>query len=721
MKNNNLDLPDLHETLAQFDELLVTDHKVSRRPHPMGDIYAACQRAARLLGLPGNPVRTNVGVDATVAETANALGMSARTVSLTGHWWKQDLGLILVKEISSDKYFLLRSSHKRVPMAYTGPGHWGKYYALSREFATGLENHAIVLSPLLPDAAIGFFNILSKVLKLYPFEVSFYIFITLLIALLSYAIPISSGMVIDYVMPYRNSKLLVAIVVVVVVCNLIMFSFRYTTELVAQRLEAAVGTHVQSGVINRLFRLPLSFFSLYNSSDIMRRFTSIESARRMSLRLIMTTSIDLITLLVGLVILTYYSPLGALAVATLSFISLLAAFLLGNYSFSAFIEGEAMTTNVVTIVYEMVSNMLPIRMFGAEKVVFSRWRDNFVEMRRRTVRSSRYANILSSFQQVMSIFTLAIVFFILSYLTKPNDNVSIGYYVAFLSSLTFISGSVTSLAISMNSVFRLIPMVMMANPILTAIPESEIGRKKLLNISAEFDLVALSFRYNRGVFWALSNVSFSIKAGEYVGITGTSGCGKSTLVKILLGLLPPTKGQIFLDKHELDTIDIENIRQQCGVILQDYRMFAGSILENIVAGRDFHVDRVLEVLDLIGIGDYVRGLPMGIHTAISDNSSTFSGGQVQLLALARALVGNPKLLILDEATSGLDNKSLHLVNNVLDKLNITRIVFTHRLSALKNCNKIIVMEKGSIVEQGTFNELAQKNGLFTELLNGTKE
>ncbi|MSP81056.1 MAG: ATP-binding cassette domain-containing protein [Rhodospirillales bacterium] len=721
MSDMTHDLPSLDETLGQFDQLLGTDTRVSGRPHPQGDVFAACQFAAKLLGLTGNPVRGGVGPDASISEAAIALGLCARPVMLNGPWWKHDHGVIIVREVASKKPFLMRSSPYQTPMVLTGPGRWGKYQPLTRDNAKDFETTGVVLYALLPDSPLSFSSILVKVLKLYPFEVAVYLALTVIIALLGYAVPVSSGMVIDYAIPHRNNILLLAVVALVIGCNLIMLILRYTAEIIVQRLEASVGTHLQAGGLERLFRLSLKFFAAHNSADIMRRFTSLENARRMSLRLIVTTGMDLATLVVGLCVLTSYFPLGALAVVLMAGLSLLLAYLLGKHSFAAYVEGEAMTTNVMTVVYELVNNMLPIKMFGAERRAFSRWRDNFVEMRRRTVRSARYANLYSSFQQSVSVLMLGLVFAIIAYWAKPDDGATVGYYVAFVGSLSLVTGSVASLASTIMSVFSLTPMVNMAGVILSAVPESVVGRKAVKEITGEVEFAEMSFRYADEAPWVLSNLSLVIKPGEYVGITGASGCGKSTLVKLLLGLLPPSKGQIYFDKNDLVAVDIEQVRQQCGVVLQDHRMFSGSILENITAGRDLQIERVMSVLDAVGMGVFVRALPMSIHTAISEGSATFSGGQLQLMALARALAGDPKLLIFDEATSALDNNSLKVVCEVIEKLTITRFVFTHRLGTLRACDKIIVLERGGIVQQGNFNALAQESGLFNDLLNGEKE
>jgi ABC-type bacteriocin/lantibiotic exporter with double-glycine peptidase domain len=234
----------------------------------------------------------------------------------------------------------------------------------------------------------------------------------------------------------------------------------------------------------------------------------------------------------------------------------------------------------------------------------------------------------------------------------------------------------------------------------------------------EIELQDVDFKYGDDQLPVFSNFSLQVKAGEYIGIVGPSGCGKSTLVRLLLGLQAPTGGKVFIDRNDLSNVNLDEVRRSFGVVMQDVRLFAGSILENISAGRDLEIEQVLKTLETIGIAQFVKSLPMGLHTMIGDNSSLFSGGQTQLLGLARALVGAPKLLIFDEATSALDNVSVQRVGEVLDALSITRIVFTHRLGTLKNCNRILVLDRGVIAQEGTYEELANKNGPFRAMMHG---
>jgi ABC-type bacteriocin/lantibiotic exporter with double-glycine peptidase domain len=718
MSDAQAGLPTVEETLRQFDVLLASDVRQTARKHPMGDVFAACQSAAKSMGLTGNPVRGAIRNAGAVLEVAYALGMNPREVVLSGRWWEQDHGLLIARQMDNGQPVLVRSCHGRTPMAYCAQGYTTGFEPLTREVAASLDTRAVALYSSLPDTPLSFGDILTKVLKPYRFEVAAYLAFTVVIALLTYAVPVASGMVVDHAVPHRNETLLAAVVAMVVASNLVMLALHYTSEMIVQRMEGAAGADLQAALLERLFRLPMRFFSVYNKADLMRRFTAVEGARRSSLRMLVRTSMDLVTFVIGLATLTFYYPLGALAVLGVCVVSLGLAWGLGRLSRQAYSEGEAMTANVMTIVYELIANMLPIRMFAAERRAFLRWRDNFVEMRRRQVRSTQFANTFSALQQSLGLLTLCAVFSIVAYSTVSAEPTSVGHYVAFVSSVSIVTGSAAGLAATVLAYFGLVVSVDMSKPVRTELPESDTGRRRPGESRGEIELQAVDFKYTDDSPLVLSNLSLHVKPGEYIGIVGPSGCGKSTLVRLFLGLLSPTNGKVFIDGNDLSNVQLDEVRRSFGVVLQDYRLFPGSILENITAGRDLEVDAVLQTLGTLGLASFVNGLPMGIHTMIGESSSLFSGGQAQLMAMARALVGNPRLLIFDEATSALDTLSVQKVGDVLESLPITRIVFTHRLGTLRNCDRIVVLDRGAIAQEGRYDQLLTTPGPFRTLLHG---
>jgi len=697
-------LPSVDDTLSQFDQLLATSIGDSERINALGPIFAICQRAAIIFGGNGTPL-AGYRMGGSVHDVAASLGLYARDISLTGDWWNYDLGMVLAFDTTDHQPILMQLNRKTRMMEYCYPNKLGRFYPISKEFAHHLDPLAFVLYPNLPNSGLSMELIIKRVLKIYPVEFAAFVFFTLIAAVLGYLSPVATGFVIDYAVPNRDLVLLSIIISVVAGSQLLILLLRYTAEIIAQRVEGGMGFHMQVGTLERLFRLPLSFFSAQSHVALMRRFVGLEIVRRAIVQLFIRSVMDVASIIIGICILTYYFPAGALVVLIFSIISLLFAYWLGHLSFSAYSEGESMSVNVLTVVYEMIANMLSIKVFGANRRIFLRWSNNYIEMRRRIVRSGQYSNIYGAFQQSMNLIALSAIYSLIVYWVSGTDLKSVGFYVAFVSSLTLVTTSIQSVAGTILSSFGIRSQLIRSMSLLTATPELSSGKKRLKVFLGNINLTNLSFRYSINGSYVINDFSLSINQGDYIGILGPSGCGKSTLVKLLLGIHKPTKGSISVDGSPLDELDLVNLRQSISVVMQDYRTFSGSIVENIIAGRFFDEAEVLEILDRVGLGVYIESLPMGIHTHLNEGAVSFSNGQMQLIALARALIGAPKLLILDEATSGLDSLSMQNIRKIVDDLQITRIVFTHRLQTLESCNKIYAIENGQLNFRGNFLDL----------------
>jgi ATP-binding cassette subfamily B protein len=244
------------------------------------------------------------------------------------------------------------------------------------------------------------------------------------------------------------------------------------------------------------------------------------------------------------------------------------------------------------------------------------------------------------------------------------------------------------------------------------------GKRVVESVVGDIEFRNLNFGYPDTEENAINGLSLSIKAGEYVAIAGPSGCGKSTLANLLIGFLRPTTGQVLIDGVDTKDLDYRSIRQFISVVPQESVMFEGSVKENICYG-DLTVtdEQLMQALNDSNSWEFVAQLPDGIETDIGPRGFTLSGGQKQRLAIARAILRNPKILVLDEATSSLDNESELLVQLALNKLmsGRTTFVIAHRLSTIKEADCIYVMEDGRIVEAGTHLELLQNEQLYARL------
>jgi ATP-binding cassette subfamily C protein len=313
---------------------------------------------------------------------------------------------------------------------------------------------------------------------------------------------------------------------------------------------------------------------------------------------------------------------------------------------------------------------------------------------------------------VETVFTIVFYFMMI----RKNIGLSIGSFTAFTAAFGAFSMAAFTLIQTSLQVNQIRMSYDNVKPILETLPENSDDLRMPGDLSGEMEISNVTFGYDDEQEPVINELSLHIAPGEYLGIVGPSGCGKTTLMKILLGFEKPQIGRIYYDNQDIDGIDKRELRKKLGVVLQGGGLIAGSIYENItITTPGVKMDRVEETVRAVGLEDDINNMPMGLHTVVSEEAETISGGQKQRILIARAMVGKPKILLLDEATSALDNTTQAQVVETLEGLDATKIVVAHRLSTVANCDRIIVLDKGRIKEEGTYKELMDKKGLFYEL------
>ena len=308
----------------------------------------------------------------------------------------------------------------------------------------------------------------------------------------------------------------------------------------------------------------------------------------------------------------------------------------------------------------------------------------------------------------------AIILFFIAIELEKKDSLSIFEFLAFNAAFVPFSMALFDLSNIILEMTPIVPLWNNAKVILEEPLEMTTKKKHPGRLKGEITVDHVHFEYTPNLP-VLKGVSIHIAPGEFVGIIGPSGCGKSTLLRLLLGFETPLSGEIAYDGHNLNDVNPLDIRKQMGVVLQESNLFSGSIFENIVCGGLFSKKDVERALQLSGFDQDLDSFPMGLHTIITSGGATISGGQRQRLLIARALIGHPKILFFDEATSALDNKTQDTVSRYIDELEVSRFVIAHRLSTLKNADRIYVIDKGIIVQHGTFQGLSTEQGLFKEM------
>jgi ABC-type bacteriocin/lantibiotic exporter with double-glycine peptidase domain len=291
-----------------------------------------------------------------------------------------------------------------------------------------------------------------------------------------------------------------------------------------------------------------------------------------------------------------------------------------------------------------------------------------------------------------------------------------GTFIAFNSAFgTFISG-VTDLSNTLTDILGFVPLWERAKPIVQGTIESDPTKADPGRLRGKIVIDRVIFRYQENGALILNDITIHAEPGEFIAIVGPSGSGKSTLFRLLLGFETPESGSIYYDDKDLAGLDIQAVRRQLGAVLQNGRINAGSVFDNITCGALVTLEEAWEAAQMAGLAADLEQMPMGIHTVVSEGGTNLSGGQKQRLLIARAMVLKPKIVLMDEATSALDNRTQAIVSESLERLNATRIVIAHRLSTIRNADRIYVIESGRLVEVGSFDQLLQRGGLFSRLV-----
>ena len=246
-------------------------------------------------------------------------------------------------------------------------------------------------------------------------------------------------------------------------------------------------------------------------------------------------------------------------------------------------------------------------------------------------------------------------------------------------------------------------------------PEIDEAKEHPGELSGEIEVSHLNFRYAKDGPPILRDVSLHILPGEFVALVGGSGSGKSTLLRLLLGFEKPESGSILYDNQDLSSLDLREVRQQTGVVLQTSKLMPTDIYRNIIGSHQLSLNDAWEAARMSGLDRDIKNMPMGMNTVVSEGGGTFSGGQRQRLMVARALVNKPRIIFFDEATSALDNETQRTVTDSLDAMQSTRIVIAHRLSTIINADKIYVLMNGEMLQSGTYEQLIIQPGPFADL------
>lgn len=712
------------DAFVRLEDAVGASIKSSQRTNaePLQDgLELVCSQLCAALKISYRPVRVEAGSAMrarTLDEILDANTFRLREVKLVRGWAKQDSGPLLFIDGETGKPFaLLPTQSKGISssrFSIFDPA-TGKSSSLSNRQADTLQGFAYMLYPPLSDAPLTAKQFVMRIFDNRMPDLLVIASMSLIGGTLSLGIPITVGYLVDEVIPNGDLAKLSELLLILMAVGVCIILSRYASQIATLRMEGWAGGRLEAGVIDRVLRLPIPILRQYSSGDLASRASVVRNIEQVFTGALINVLLGGIFALFSIALLFAYSvPLAFVAVI---FCCLIFAinFGLGWLSISYErneLEREGMISGAL---FQTVLGLEKIRLSASEVPRFHQWAGEYANLTRNMITSRKIQMVSNITVQSATIAGMVLIFGSIHALGLSNGSMTIGSIAAFLAAFSSALAGLLGISGVLLSLMGLKPVFDHGRPILEASPEPKGEGAAVETLTGRIELDQICYTYPDTDQQILNGVTMAIEPGQSVGVVGSSGSGKSTLVRLLLAFDQPSQGSVLYNGRALEGLDKNGVRRQIGVVLQEGRLMAGSILENIRGGNgQISEEDAWEAARHVAFDDDIRNMPMGMQTLIGDKAA-LSGGQVQRLLIARALVNKPRILILDEATSALDNTTQRVVGETLNHLGVTRISIAHRISTIRDCDVIYVMDKGRVVEKGDYDDLIAANGLFTEL------
>ncbi len=489
----------------------------------------------------------------------------------------------------------------------------------------------------------------------------------------------------------------------------------YLLSHTTNRIDVGLGAQL----FRHILALPLAYFEARRVGDTVARVRELEQIRQFITSHSVTVVLDLLFTAVFLAVMWFYSPmLTWVVMASLPLYVLLSVAITPvirarlHEKFNRGAENQS-------FLVEAISGIQTVKALAVEPPLLRKWEEQLAGYVRASFRATSLMTVAGQTAACIQKVTVVAVLWVGAYRVIEGD-LSIGQLIAFNMLSAQVTGPLLRIVNLWQEFQQVGVSVQRLGDVLNTQPEPSYnpGRTTLPQVKGVVTFEEVTFRYRPDAQEVLRKVSFTVPAGQIIGIVGRSGSGKSTIAKLLQRLYVPERGRVLIDGVDLAQVDPAWLRRQVGVVLQENFLFNRSVRDNIaLTDPGLAMEPVMQAAKLAGAHEFILELPQGYDTVVGEQGCSLSGGQRQRIAIARALVANPRLLIFDEATSALDYESEALIQQNMTHICKGRTVFiiAHRLSTVRGAHRVYVVEKGEIAEEGLHDELVQRNGLYARL------
>ncbi len=607
-------------------------------------------------------------------------------------------------------------------MIIVDPAQGRKKYSY-KEFSEHFSNMVLVPNEIDRKIADGINqekekNVLINLLANQKFKILGVIFFTILIQIFALGIPVITQRVVDNYMILSQEMTVSEIMIVVGIIFGMYYVLQVGRTLIVAHFQNFFERHLMTQFMKKIMALPLNFFVNRSTGDLIFRSNLTTYIQQLLSSQLVTTVIDIIFVVAYLYLMVRYS-LQLTIVSMGGILIIVVSSFLNTRRYQALTDKELILhSKVHRTLVELFEGMETVKSIGAEKQFYEDWEKNFSEQLKVQMSKNRATGFIGNISTATQ-FTMPLMIIGVGIYGISSGALSVGELISFNAVATAFVTPIITIMGAFSSLMLLRSYFGKLSEILEQKITTDDEKETLSEPYNSIELRNVSFQYSTFEKPILNNINLTIGKNEKVAIVGPSGSGKSTLVKVLSGLYSPSEGEVLLNGKNMKQLSQSTIREKVSMVNQNPAIFNMSLRENILMNKTDVKDELFhKAVDDARVDEIIQTLPMGYETLISEGGMNLSGGQMQRIAIARAIVNQPELMVMDEPTSALDNISENYIMNRVKEYDFPCIVVSHRLNTIQHFDRVIVMYQGNIVEEGSHDELMKKQGLYSYIYSG---
>lgn len=661
------------------------------------------------------PAKTNSSDAAAVLDDVlDVSGVRGRRVRLAQEdkWWIGDSGAMLAFRAADDRPVALLPG---VLGHYREVDPAGRKTRVTAERAEALRADAWLFYQPLPSARAGPRDVFRLARKGLTTDFVRFVLTGLLGGLVMLLPAVVVGFIFDEVIPTGEAGLLYVATAALAAFAIVRALLHVLQGTALMRLEGRATSRVEAAFWDRLLRLPPRCLHRYPAGDLAMRGMTFQNLRDSVQGVVANAVLSIVFLSPAFLLIFFYDAVLGGVTAAFGALSLIVTMVLGLGQIAP--QGRVIRTvqRLAGRLFQLINGISKLRVDGAEGSAFAVWARDYREQKHAELERGAFETHLQAFGAALPLLAVAVL--ILTATLPNRETITVGDFFVVYTLFLLFQTAVVRLGASFSAVAAIMPGLEQVRPFLIEIPETSVEGEPVETLGGEIVFDHVSFQYDPDGPLILDDVSIHARPGEFVAIAGESGAGKSTLFRLALGLEQPSAGSVYYDGRDLRHLNVKQVRQQIGAVPQEVQLHPQDLWDNIVGDCEkATVEDAWEAARLASVDCEIAAMPMGMLTNVGASASVTSGGESQRVTIAHALVRNPRILLLDEATNWLDNDSQSKIMINLARLTSTRIIVAHRLSTLRQADRIYVMRSGKVVQEGSFTELVATEGVFQDLV-----